>query len=108
MNIQRSAFIKGYTGMTGIEGFTVFVRFSQLMVWRGSGRRLFLPTPRGPQNRKAWGQLVVFDRIFSVVVMCACRLPYQRSAAGISGPETMNLSITGVKIGRIGLPGSAC
>src|SRR5690606_22863703 len=66
---------------------------SQLMVLANMRAQLVLPTPRGPQNRKACANWLFLIAFLSVPVMCCCPTTVSKVAGRYFLAETIKLSI---------------
>src|ERR1700694_3815059 len=67
---------------------------SQLIVLARMRAQVVLPTPRGPQNRKAWASWWFLMAFFRVVVMCSCPTTVSKACGLYFRAETINFSIT--------------
>ena len=70
------------------------VLFSQLIVLARIRAQVVLPTPLGPQNKKACASWLFFMAFFNVVVMWDCPTTVLKFWGLYFLAETMNLSIT--------------
>ena len=83
-------------------------RLSQLMVFARIRAQVVLPTPRGPQNKKACARWLLLIAFFSVVVMCSCPTTVSNVWGRYFLAETTNFSMingsfgAGCKIGKRG------
>jgi hypothetical protein len=69
------------------------VGFSQLMVFARILAQVVLPTPLGPQNKKACASWLFFIAFLSVVVICDCPTTVSKVWGLYFLADTMNLSI---------------
>jgi hypothetical protein len=69
------------------------VLFSQLIVLARILAQVVLPTPLGPQNKKACASWLFLIAFFKVVVMCDCPTTVLKFWGLYFLAETMNLSI---------------
>src|SRR5215213_6572164 len=76
------------------------VRCSQLMVFASMRAQVVLPTPRGPQNKKACASWLFLIAFFKVVVICGCPTTVAKFCGRYFLAETINLSIPGCNIRR--------
>src|SRR5690606_39139433 len=69
------------------------VLFSQLMVFARIRAQVVLPTPRGPQNKKACANWLLAIAFFKVVVMCSCPTTALKFCGRYLRAETINFSM---------------
>src|SRR5687768_10320530 len=60
--------------------------------------QVVLPTPRGPQKRKAWASWLFLIAFFRVVVICAWPTTVEKFCGLYFLAETINLSIPRTKL----------
>jgi hypothetical protein len=70
-----------------------FVWFSQFIVFASMRAQVVLPTPLGPQNKKACASWLFFIAFFKVVVICDCPTTVEKFCGLYLRAETMNLSL---------------
>src|ERR1700748_2504994 len=78
--------------------------FSQLMVFASIRAQVVLPTPRGPQKRKACDNCLFLMAFLRVVVICTCPTTVEKSWGLYFLAETMNLSIGFAPLANLRLP----
>src|SRR5450755_2038086 len=66
---------------------------SQLIALARMRAQVVFPTPRGPQNKKAWASCLLRMAFLSVVVICDCPTTAEKSCGLYFLAETMNLFI---------------
>src|SRR6202035_4173453 len=67
--------------------------FSQLMVFPSILAQVVLPTPLGPQNRKAWANWLFLTAFLRVVVICDWPTTVEKFCGLSFLADTMNLSM---------------
>src|SRR6202007_737343 len=72
------------------------VKLKQLMVLAKIRAQVVLPTPRGPQNKKACAKCLLFIAFFNVLVMELCPTTVSNVAGRYLRADTIKLSILAI------------